>query len=165
MAGVTACSAAPPAEGTNSTSSKNLAPQASIRSAASSKTTAAYGITTWKIFRGQSNMIMTGYNKKGAAVKGVSLGFAKGGDGTAMVAKVNDGSKFQAVHSLAAGTNTANAKLTPASQAFVKQAASDATQINKRVPRSHRVHADGGRESVAVRVRTSPASSRRRSSA
>ena len=49
-------------------------------SAASAETTAKYGITHWKIFRGKQSMVMTGYDAKGTAVKGVTVGFCKEGE-------------------------------------------------------------------------------------
>ena len=53
----------PDDEAEGSTSSKLLAPQkASLTSAASAETTAKYGITHWKMFRGKQSLVMTGYD-------------------------------------------------------------------------------------------------------
>jgi hypothetical protein len=136
LVAITGCSAAPANddEAEGSTSSKLLAPQASLTSAASAETTAKYGITHWKMFRGKQSLVMTGYDANKHAVKGVTIGFAKSSEGNAhLITQINDGSQFTAVHDFTNVTNLASQALSSDSQGFITSLASDASSIQQQL--------------------------------
>lgn len=134
MFGATAlggCAEVTSAEKRGSTQSKLLAPQAAIRSAASSETKARYGIVEWRIVRGKKDMFMTGYDENGKAVKGISFGFAGGTNGEALLhTKLNDGTKFAAVHGFSTQKTVANKSLAKGEGDFVRTVLEDTTRIN-----------------------------------
>ena len=130
---ITGCGTSGETEGKGSSTQKILTPVASIQTPASKETRAAFGIVEWKIFRSKSDLHMTGYDANGKAVKGITTGFAKSANGgdTELRTKINDGSKFKALHNFRAKTNKATSKtLATDSAAFVNAAMTDAGKIH-----------------------------------
>jgi hypothetical protein len=130
VAGMTGCSASAP-ERRGSSQSKLLAPHAVFTGPATAETTAALGITEWRIYRGKTEYVVTGYNKAGKAVKGVGLAF-KGKTRTskpALRARVLDGTRFTASHVYGSASTTSNAKLGKLSKTFVSHAVHDMTKL------------------------------------
>jgi hypothetical protein len=129
VAGMTGCSANAP-ERMGSTTSKLHAPQAVFKGPATAETKAALGISEWRIYRGKTEYIVTGYDDEGKAVKGVGLSFegATRSSKAQLNARVLDGSRFSARHQYG-GATTSNASLGSLSKSFVSHAVHDMTML------------------------------------
>ena len=99
--GSTGC-AAPTQEQIGSRTERLLAPEAVLTTQASALTRSELGIAKWKVFRGKSDYVLTGYDAKGKAVKGVSFTWVSSSSKTksspVLKARVLDGSRFAARH-------------------------------------------------------------------
>jgi hypothetical protein len=113
-----------------STTSKLHAPQAVFKGPATAETKAALGISEWRIYRGKTEYIVTGYDDEGKAVKGVGLSFegATRSSKAQLNARVLDGSRFSARH-LYGGATSSNASLGSLSKSFVSHAVHDMTML------------------------------------
>ncbi|CAN5882130.1 hypothetical protein BH11MYX4_BH11MYX4_54840 [soil metagenome] len=133
VAGVYGCSAKP-VEATGSSHSKLLAPKAVYKALASDATRKALGIAEWRVFRGKTSFVLTGYDAQGKAVKGVSVEF----DGQTpsakpkVVGKLLDGSRFSAHHEYGGGSKS-NALLAQSSKAFIDRAINDMTSLQQQL--------------------------------
>ncbi|MBX3231431.1 MAG: hypothetical protein KIT84_10835 [Labilithrix sp.] len=115
----------------SSTTSALGKPKPTLKTAASKETTAQYGITEWRMFRGKKDLFMTGYDDSGKAVKGVSLSFEKAedSDDAELVTHINDGSGITAARNLA--TQSLASDAIPADSAdFIQQVAGDLGNIS-----------------------------------
>ena len=131
VAASTGCSA-PPVEGRGSSTSKLLAPRAMFKGAASAETASALGITEWRIYRGKTQYVLTGYSSTGKAVKGVSLQFVahSGSTGALLKGKVLDGTHFAGTHEFGGTTKTTGA-IGALSKTFVSHAVSDLVALRQ----------------------------------
>lgn len=128
MGSVAGCAAPDmPTEGRGSTSSSLAKPKPTMKVAASKETTAKYGITEWRMFKGKSGVVLTGYDKHGKAVKGVTTGFADSKDTgkPEVVTHINDGSHATLKRSLADDDSASDADIPEESVEFAKQVAGD----------------------------------------
>lgn len=116
LAAVTAvagCSAEPMREPQQSSQSKLLAPRALFKAKASTETTKAIGVVEWRVFRGRTDFVLTGYDKTGKAIQGASVAFVKDGKQKVMRARAFDGTFFAGRHVFggkSASNGTASAK-------------------------------------------------------
>jgi hypothetical protein len=118
------CTAAPAYEPQQSSESKLLAPKALFKAKASATTKKETGITEWRVFRGKSDFVLTGYDDDGEAVGGTAFRFAKEGTKNVLKARVLDGSSFSASYKYgadASSTSTAKSK----TQNLFRRAAAD----------------------------------------
>src|SRR5262249_10833351 len=91
-------------------------------------------IVEWRVFRGRSGVFMTGFDRDGNVVKGISMKFAKGvANDTQLVAAVNDGHGFSGRHTYATAKTVAPSP-SPASAAFTSGAVSDLVLLNALLP-------------------------------
>lgn len=141
VATATGC-AAKPVEATGARTEKLLAPRPLMTSYASAKTRSALGITQWKIYRGKSGYVLTGYDAKGRAVKGVSVDFvgaARAKSSSPLLrARALDGSRFAARRAFdAQGRVSANGALSKSTRAFLERAIVDMGAAATAVYRTH----------------------------
>jgi uncharacterized membrane protein YgcG len=133
IAGAYGCSAKP-VEPTGSSHAKLLAPRAVYKALASDATRKALGITEWRVYRGKTAFVLTGYDGAGHAVKGVSVAFDGKTSTTRpmVIGKLLDGSRFSARHEYGGGSK-ANALLARSSRLFVDRAINDMTSLQKQL--------------------------------
>jgi hypothetical protein len=128
MGSVAGCAAPDmPVEGHGSTTSSLAKPRPTLKAVASKETTAKYGITEWRMYKGKSGVVLTGYDAHGKAVKGVTTGFADSKDTgkPEVVTHINDGSHATLKRSLVAEDSAADANVPAESVEFAKQVAGD----------------------------------------
>jgi hypothetical protein len=128
IAGITGCTAPAP-EGFGSSSSKLLAPQAVFKGPSTADTQKVLGISEWRVFRGKTEYIVTGYDNAGKAVKGVAFAFsgASHASKAKITGRVLDGSRASGSHEY--GGNTSSPSLESVSQTFVDHAFHDLTML------------------------------------
>ena len=133
VAGITGCSAKP-IEATGSSNSKLLAPKAVYKALASEQTQQTLGISEWRVYRGKSSFILTGYDAAGKAMRGVSVSFdGKTSASKPMVrAKMLDGTRFAAHHEYGGGSK-ASALLKTSSKAFLARAMNDMSSLKQQL--------------------------------
>jgi len=126
----TGCAAPTAPEQTGSKTEKLLAPKAVLEAHASAATRKAIGVVKWKVYRGKTDYVLTGYDAKGKPVKGVALAFLPGTSKTqstpVLRGRVLDGSKFAARREYdARGKVSSNKTLATASRTFLQHAILD----------------------------------------
>jgi hypothetical protein len=133
VAGAYGCSAKP-VEATGSNHSKLLAPKAVYKALASDATRKALGIAEWRVFRGKTSFVLTGYDAQGKAVKGVSVEFDGKTPSTRpkVIGKLLDGSRFSAHHEYGGGSKS-NALLAQSSKAFIDRAINDMSSLQQQL--------------------------------
>ena len=133
LAAITGCSAQP-IEATGSSNSKLLAPKAVYKALASDQTKQTLGISEWRVYRGKTDFILTGYDAAGKAVKGVSVQF--GGKTSSskptVTARLLDGTRFAAHHEYGGGSQASDL-LKTSSKAFVARAINDMTSLKQQL--------------------------------
>ncbi|MBX3192448.1 MAG: hypothetical protein KF819_35985 [Labilithrix sp.] len=127
-----AACAAPPIEEKGSRTEKLLAPRAVFRANASPATAKAVGVTEWRIHRGKSDYVLTGYDRDGDAVKGVSLAFLgkTGKKKAALRGRVLDGTRFAMRHEYQ-GATSKNGTMSKATKAFLDRAIADMGSLSQ----------------------------------
>ncbi len=124
------CAEPVPQERQGSRTAKLLAPKAIFKAKASKETKNELGIVEWRVFRGQRDVVLTGYDAKGKAKKGVSIGFhsAEKGVKASLRTRVLDGTMFAARHEYG-GSTKSNSKMSSETQALLGHAFRDARAI------------------------------------
>ncbi|MBX3207438.1 MAG: hypothetical protein KF764_20490 [Labilithrix sp.] len=134
IAASTAACAAPPASEERGVSVAKLkAPRPMMRASASPASQELFGVSEWRIFRGKKDVVLTGYDEDGHAVKGVSVGFyaAENASDATLRARVLDGSAFAARHDYARGRTSLNKELPASTASFLKQALADVVVLRR----------------------------------
>lgn len=117
-------------EKTGSRTEMLLAPEAVLTTNASALTKSELGIAKWKVFRGKSDYVLTGYDARGKAVKGVSIAWEQGSSKTksspVLKGRVLDGSRFAARHTYDGSKSTqSNKSISKSTKAFLLRATFD----------------------------------------
>jgi hypothetical protein len=120
-----ACSAPTEVEQKGVTVAKLKAPRPMMKANASPASRKALGVNEWRIFRGTNDVVLTGYDEDGHAVKGLSVGFHAAASDATLRARVLDGSAFAARHDYARGRTSLNKTMPSATSGFLRQALSD----------------------------------------
>lgn len=132
--GVVGCAAPAAPEKTGGTTQKLLAPRAIVRTGASPKTRSTLGVYEWRVYKGISDFVITGYDAKKKPVQGFSLSFA-GKQGTqkpAVKVRVLDGKGFKGSYDFyQASTSGA---LSAKSKQLLIRAAADFTTVARYAP-------------------------------
>ena len=126
------CQPAVAAEARGTVTQKLLPPEPLMVAKASAETTAAYGITEWRFYRGRGAILLAGYtSKKGKAVKGLGTLFTrtKTANIDNLQLNVADGSKFHGLASAAKAGVTTNGSLPDTSQGFLRRAFLDMARV------------------------------------
>ncbi len=117
---------------------KLLAPRPMMKATASPTSRSTLGVAEWRIFRGRNDVVLTGYDEDGQAVKGVSVGFHAASDTNeaTLRARFLDGSMFAARHEYAQSRTLASAAMPAPTASFLQQALSDIAVLRRAVART-----------------------------
>ncbi len=127
---VVGCGEPEVAEARATTTSRLGAPLPLMKAQASASSNDKLGIKEWRVYRGKNDVLLTGYNAKGSAVKGLSVGFHTQNDATVLRTRVMDGSLFAARHDYSRSMTAANGAMSEDTASFVKQALSDFKKLS-----------------------------------
>jgi hypothetical protein len=132
--GAIGCAAPPVPEKSGATTQKLLAPRAIVRTGTSPKTRATLGVYEWRVHKGISEFIVTGYDKQKKPVQGFSIAFSgkKTSQKPAVKIRVLDGKKFSANYDFHAAD--LNGQLSAKARQFLVRAAADFTTVAKFAP-------------------------------
>ena len=132
--GAVGCSAPTVYEAKGHSTQKLLAPRAVVRTGASPKTRSALGVYEWRVYKGKSDFILTGYDKHRKAVRGFSLSFSgkRSGQAPAVNVRVLDGSGFAGSYDFQ--RSSLQSSLAADSQQFLIRAAADFTTVARYAP-------------------------------
>ncbi len=135
---VAGCSAEPMREPQQSSQSKLLAPRALFKTKASAETTKTLGIVEWRVYRGRTDFVLSGYDKNGKSVQGASVAFVKDGKQNVMRARMLDGSFFAGRH-VFGGKTAANRKATEKTLRLFHRAIADMMSVRAALARSGKI--------------------------
>ncbi len=132
------CSAEPMREPQQSSQSKLLAPRALFKAKASSETTKAIGVVEWRVYRGRTDFVLTGYDKSGKAIQGASVSFVKQGKQNVMRARAFDGTFFAGRH-VFGGKSASNRSASQKTQRLFHRAIADMMAVRASLARQGKI--------------------------
>lgn len=136
---ISGCSAEPMREPQQSSQSKLLAPRALFATKASTETTKTTGVVTWRVYRGRTDFVLTGYDRAGKPVQGAAIAFVKNGDEKVLRARVLDGTFFAGKH-VFGGRSSSNRTASAKTLNLFHRAIADMMAVRKALLKQGKIH-------------------------